>query len=174
MITLAAPACDERAPAESATPESSGSTQKPPASSSAVVPEKRPAPVTHRVGQTASSLDYALTLEQVKTCDDTPIQPKPGNLRLGVKVSIEGRTEREVPVNPFYARLTDRQRDGYAYAATFGGCMPDLKSARVDKGDRVSGWITFEIPKQAKGLELSYSPYVLGSTEQIVRFDLGR
>jgi hypothetical protein len=129
---------------------------------------------THAIGQTAEALDYTLTLQEVKTCDGTRIAPKPGNVRLGVKVAIEGRTEREVPVNPFYARLSDRQRDGYAYAATFGGCEPDLKSARVEKGNRISGWITFEIPAKASGLELSYSPYVLGSSEQTVKFSLGR
>jgi hypothetical protein len=131
-------------------------------------------PRTHKLGQTAAARDFAVTLQEVKICDGTRIAPKPGNVRLGVRLTIEGRTEREVPVNPFYARLVDRERDGYAYAATFGGCEPDLKSARVKKGDRMSGWVTFEIPKQASGLELSYSPYVLGSSEQSVQYDLGR
>lgn len=112
----------------------------------------------------------------MKICDGTRIQPKPGNVRLGVKVTIEGRSAREVPVNSFYARLYDEQRDGYGWAATFGGCDPDLKSARVKKGDRMTGFITFEIPAKASGLELSYSPYIRDSdtAEQTVRFTLGR
>lgn len=118
--------------------------------------------------------DYSLRVGEVKECESTAIQPRPGNLRLGVEVTVEGRTDREVPVNPFYARLHDQERDGYAYAATFGGCEPGLKSARVRRGDSVRGWITFEIPTRAKGLELHYSPYIQNSTPQTVKFALGR
>jgi hypothetical protein len=151
---------------------------EPPPSASAAPAQAPPSPPPGplALGETAEAPDYAFKLEQVKTCEGTRIQPKPGHVRLGVKVMIEGRSSNEVPVNPFYARLHDKQRDGYGYAATFGGCEPDLKSARVKKGDRMTGFITFEIPAQASGLELVYSPYIRDSdtTEQPVRFALGR
>lgn len=126
------------------------------------------------MGETAVASDYTLSLSELKTCDKTVIAPRPGNLRLGVRVEIAGKTEHEVPVNPFYARLVDQDRDGYAYAATFGGCEPALKSAHVSKGQSLSGWITFEIPEKAKGLELTYSPYILNRGDQSVKFVLGR
>ncbi len=126
------------------------------------------------MGETALAPDYALTVAETKLCDRTKIQPRAGHVRLGVRIEIAARGEREVRVNPFYARLTDAERDGYAYVATFGGCEPDLKSSRIGKGERMAGWITFEIPEKAKGLELSYSPYIQDGPEQSVKFTLGR
>lgn len=133
-----------------------------------------PPPRIHRIGQLATANDYTLTLTEVKRCSGTRIAPRAGNVRMGVKLEIAGTSSREVPVNPFYARLVDRERDGYGYAATFGGCEPDLKSAHVTEGQSMSGWVTFEIPEKATGLELTYSPYILNSAEQPVKFDLGR
>jgi hypothetical protein len=127
-----------------------------------------------RVGETAFAPDYSLTLAETKLCDRSRIRPRAGHVRLGVRIEIEALGEREVPVNPFYARLVDAKHDGYAYTATFGGCEPDLKSSRIGKGERMAGWITFEIPEQARGLELTYSPYIQSGPEQPVKFSLGR
>jgi hypothetical protein len=126
------------------------------------------------VGETALAPDYSLRLAETKLCDQARIRPRPGHVRLGVLIEIEGLGAREVPVNPFYARLVDAERDGYAYAATFGGCEPDLKSSRIGKGEKMSGWITFEIPDSARGLELSYDPFIPDSAAQPVKFVLGR
>jgi len=128
---------------------------------------------THSVGQTAESTDYVLTVPNVKECPVEPhLEPKQGNVKLGVEVTIEGTGTREVPVNPFYATVSDS--NGNQYKCTFGGCEPPLESSRIRKGDRAQGWITFELPKQATGLTLSYSPFVIGTGKQTVRFELGR
>jgi hypothetical protein len=44
----------------------------------------------------------------------------------------------------------------------------------VTQGQSVSGWVTFELPDKATGLELTYNPYILGRPEQPAKFDLGR
>ncbi len=128
---------------------------------------------THSVGQAAKTADYVITVRNVKECPVEPhLKPKQGNIKLGVEVVIEGTGTREVPVNPFYATVADSK--GYPYNCTFGGCEPPLENLRIRQGDRAQGWITFEIPKQATGLTLEYSPFVIGTGKQTVRFNLGR
>ena len=127
----------------------------------------------HAVGQTAQSTDYAITLRNVKECPVEPaFKPKQGYIKLGVEVEIEGTGKREVPVNPFYATITDS--NGYPYNCTFGGCEPPLENVRIRNGEGAKGWITFEIPQQATGLTLEYSPFVIGTGKQTVRFELKR
>jgi len=127
----------------------------------------------HALGQTAQALDYKLTLTAVKECKvKYYFQPKKGYIKLGAEVSVEGTAERQVPVNPFYAELTDAE--GETYASTFAGCEPELKSAQVSIGREARGWISFEIPENARRLKFSYAPFVIGRGKQEVTFDLGR
>ena len=101
-----------------------------------------------------------------------PHKPKKGNIKLGVEMQIEGTADKDVPVNPFYAKVTDA--DGYSYTSTFGGCDPELKSVRVNKGEKARGWVTFEVPDKAKDLKLTYNPCIISTVKQEVKFDLGR
>jgi hypothetical protein len=127
----------------------------------------------HRIGDTAAATFYKLRVEKVEECKLREyFAPSPGNLKIGVDVSFEGTADKDVPVNPFYAKLTDSE--GYSWTSTLAGCIPDLKSMRINTGDTVRGWITFELPKTATGLKLVYAPFVVGSGKQELVFDLGR
>jgi hypothetical protein len=99
-------------------------------------------------------------------------EPKAGNFTLGVEVELEGRTERQVPVNPFHAVLFDEA--GNEYRPTLAGCKPGLRSQRISKDEKASGVIAFELPTAARGLSLSYTPFIVGSAKQEVAFQLGR
>lgn len=114
-----------------------------------------------------------MTIENVKECK-VPyyFKPKKGNIKLGVEVQLEGSADKDVPVNPFYAKVTDG--DGYSYTSTFGGCDPELKSVRITKGEKAKGWITFEVPQKASSLKLTYNPFIISTVKQEVKFDLGR
>jgi hypothetical protein len=156
---------------ESSSPVPPASTVPP------VAPETTPAVITtdplHKLGETAQGGDYKLTVVTVKECNvKYYFKPKKGNIKLGAEVIIEGTADRQVPVNPFYAKLTDAE--GYTYASTFAGCEPDLKSRQVGKGEQSRGWVSFEIPEKSTGLKLSYAPFVIGRGKQEIKFDLGR
>jgi hypothetical protein len=127
----------------------------------------------YKVGETAKAPDFSMSIENVKECK-VPyyFKPKKGNIKLGVEVQIEGTADKDVPVNPFYAKVTDA--DGYSYTSTFGGCDPELKSVRVNKGEKARGWITFEVPEKGKDLKLTYNPFIISTVKQEVKFDLGR
>ncbi len=126
-----------------------------------------------KVGEQAKAPDYSMSIENVKECKvKYYFRAKKGNIKLGVEVQLEGSADKDVPVNPYYAKITDS--DGYSYTSTFGGCEPELKAVRITKAEKARGWVTFEVPSKASGLKLSYSPIIIGSMKQEVKFDLGR
>lgn len=125
------------------------------------------------VGSVARAADYALSVVDVKECKAKEyFEPKPGNIKLGLELALENISDEEIPVNPFYAKLTDSE--GAEYATAFGGCEPELGNSRIGSGAKTGGWITFEIPKIARGLRVTYSPIIIGKRTQPLVFDLGR
>ena len=127
----------------------------------------------HPVGTTAEAPFFKMRVEKVQECKVRDyFAPAAGSIKLGVDVTLEGTADKDVPVNPFYAKLVDSE--GYSWTSTLAGCTPDLKSMRINSGDSARGWITFEIPKSATGLKLTYSPFIVGSSKQELVFDLGR
>jgi hypothetical protein len=127
----------------------------------------------HKLGETASTHDYNFTVVNVKECKvKYYFKPKTGNIKLGAEVVIEGTANKQIPVNPFYAKVTDSE--SASYSSTFAGCEPELKSLQVSKGEQSRGFITFELPEKAAGLKLTYAPFVIGGGKQEVVVDLGR
>jgi hypothetical protein len=164
------PKCPEPPPA-AGPPEAV--SQTPAAPASAPAPAIAPTPQVHGVGAEARAHDYSLVVTEVQECQvKYYFKPKKGNIKLGVEVLIEAVSDKEVPVNPYYAKITDSE--GHAYVSTFGGCEPELKAVRVTQAQPARGWITFEVPEAAKGLVFSYSPIIIGGLKQNLEFDLGR
>ena len=127
----------------------------------------------YAIGELAQATDFEMKIHQVRVCKvDEFHQPRTGHIKLGVDAWIRGTTDREVPVNPFNATLTDSQ--GNSYNMAFGGCSPGLRSVRLRKDDVTRGFISFEIPKQARGLKLEFRPFVLRTGNEPLRFDLAR
>ncbi|HEX2735908.1 MAG TPA: DUF4352 domain-containing protein [Polyangiaceae bacterium] len=126
---------------------------------------------TYRLGETATTPFYRLTIRRVTTCTvDPPFKPAEGVKRIGIDVTIEGVSDSEVPVNPFYALVADR--GGQRYEATLAGCKPVLAATRVARGQTESGWISFDVPAEIEGAEVSYAPAVLGAGKPEVVFAL--
>lgn len=138
-----------------------------------------PTPI-HNISETAHATDYDFTItgvaegsEDSGACPIPPyFAPKVGNIKLGIEVKITATSDKQVPVNPFYAKLTDSA--GYSYTSTFGGCNPELVSVKLDPGQTANGWITFEIPQTSVGLIFTYNPFIVSADPTEVKFDLGR
>ncbi|HEX9620877.1 MAG TPA: DUF4352 domain-containing protein [Polyangiaceae bacterium] len=132
-----------------------------------------PPAARHAVGEKASATDYELIVSELRECKvEDYFEPRPENFLLGVKVTLAGLTGRQVPVSPFHALLKDES--GNEYRPTLAGCRPSLRSQRIDKEEEASGYVTFEIPRSARGLTLSYAPFIVGGASQTLSFDLGR
>lgn len=142
----------------------------PPRPSAEIVGAQKP---VHSPGELGVARDYTMSVESVQPCAvERPFRPEPGIDKLGVEVVIEGKSEREVPVNPFYATLRDGTDE--TYSSTLAGCRPVLEAVRVTRGDKARGFITFDVPKSARKLEMTYNPVVIGGGREELKFDLGR
>jgi hypothetical protein len=139
-----------------------------------------PTPI-HNLSETAHATDYDFTITGVAEANVgdagvCPIAdyfaPAAGKIKLGTEVKITNTSDKQVPVNPFYAKLTDS--GGYSYTSTFGGCNPELVSVKLDPGQTANGWITFEIPQTSVGLIFTYNPFIVSTDPNEVKFDLGR
>jgi hypothetical protein len=178
LIAVGIPSCDA-APPQAGAIEPVHETKASPSADGSValsppelVPPAPSAPV-HGTKQFALQEDYKMRVKQVKECRvETYFRPREGNLKLGVEVEIEGLSDHEVPVNPFHALLRDSE--GREYSPTLAGCTPDLRSLRLNKGESASGVVTFEVPRDAHRLTLTYSPFIVGRAKQELVFGLDR
>ena len=125
----------------------------------------------HEAGEQAEARDFVMSYAETAQCQvEQHLRPRPGWAKLGVRVTLKGTSEREVPVNPFYASL--EAKNGNAYETTLAGCRPQLRAQRVAEGRAASGWITFDVPEGVREFVLSYRPTVIGSAPQEVKFRL--
>ena len=125
------------------------------------------------MGQRGLTQHYAMSFSETKECVLEPhFRPGAGLIKFGVFVNIEATGPVQVPANPFYAALLDAGH--YSYEATLAGCQPALRASQLVRGQKVSGWISFEIPKAARGLRLSYAPLLLGAGKDELTFALDR
>jgi hypothetical protein len=127
----------------------------------------------YRIGDTASTQDYRLRVEHIKHCETEPyFRPRQGNVKLGVKVTLESTAVIPVMINPFYAWVSDSR--GKSYYFTLAGCEPILQATRLQPEQEVDGWLTFEVPENANDLELRYRPPAVSGAPHEVRFSLRR
>lgn len=127
----------------------------------------------HPLGATGQARDYSLRVLNVRDCNVEPhFRPPKGVVKVGVEVEIAGLSPKEVPVNPFYARLVSA--DGARYEASLAGCQPVLEASRVTEGQTKAGWLTFDVPADASRLRLAYEPVVIGVGKEELLFDVGR
>ncbi len=130
-------------------------------------------PGLHGVGERAMARDYTMTVLKVEPCVVEPhFQAKPGHIKLGVEVQIEGRSERAVATNPFAASLRDSNDEDYK--AALAGCEPTLRAGHVSSGETARGFISFEVPRGATGFVMKYAPFIVGAGPEELRFSLGR
>ena len=127
----------------------------------------------HAAGELAEARDYSMRVESVRDCPlEPPFSARKGFVKLGIEVTIVGRTATDVPANPFYASARDPA--GEAYAPTLAGCEPALPAAIVTAGKEARGFVTFEVPKAAERLELRYAPAIIGGSGEELRFTVAR
>lgn len=118
------------------------------------------APKIGKVGETLSLNGYTLTVNAVQKSEnfsgDTIDQAKTGNIFIAVDLTIGSQKNRGVSANALFASLKDSQ--GYKYdTGIFGDKKPSLAGENdIPNGDKVRGWVTFEVPKTANGFVLEY------------------
>lgn len=93
-------------------------------------------------------------------------KPDADKLWVATLVEIEGINPNGASYNPFYFKVRDGEGFEYNFAAF--GKEPQLQSSNdLKPGQKVKGWMTFEVPKTAKNLTLVYTPGFLGEPVEV-------
>ena len=98
---------------------------------------------------------------------DGVFKPEADKLWVAALVEIEGINPSGASYNPFFFKVRDEQGFEYNFAAF--GKEPALKSGNdLKPGQKVKGWMTFEVLKTVKALTLIYTPGFLGEPVEVV------
>lgn len=142
---------------KSSAPGAPAATTAPPA----VPKPKAPEPANHvlKVGDTANTQDYELTVLTTKQCRNKYYfsETKKGDIWLGVEVTIAAPRNRTLYADPGSGKVIDD--NGIVHKATFQvtkDCNPTLGDTKLGKGEKATGWIVFDVPQAAKNLKFVY------------------
>lgn len=126
---------------------------------------------TFKVGDKIKLGDYYLTVNGFEDyVDENPfIQPEEGNKFFIVDVTIENNGAEPKSYNELDFEIQDSV--SYIYDSYLSLKEPSLQSGDLQPGRNVRGWITFEIPKNAQGLELIYQPDWWDAGQIIVKLE---
>lgn len=114
-----------------------------------------------RFGELAKTPYFEVRALNWKPCAvEAHLSPRAGLRKVAVEIELRAVGTLDVPSNPFYALLTDR--DGKQFESTLAGCPPILPAARLATGETARGWVTFDIPETTVPHALVYQPAVIG------------
>lgn len=115
------------------------------------------------LGDTAYGSGYSLTAVGVEDPAKPGIlyQPSTGQRLVAVDVIVGNVSGDPLGVNPLNAVLIDQE--GFTYQAELAGRDGQIATVDAFPGERVRGWIAFEIPEAAVVSRLRHSPGFLSS-----------
>lgn len=121
------------------------------------------APEAQFLGDTAYRSGYSLTAIGVEDPAKPSIlyQPTTGQRLVAVEVIVGNLSGDPMSVNPLNSVLIDQE--GFIYQPELGGRDGQLATTDAYPGERVRGWVAFEIPEAAAVSIIRYSPEVFSS-----------
>ncbi len=132
--------------------------------------EATPAPAESKGVKRVEEAGVALTVEEVERTKANDIwEPDPGYIFLNISVLIENIERDELHYNPLQFSLKDG--DGFEYSASLFSKQPSLKDGDLAKGEKVRGYITFEIPETSSGLVLRFETALFMG--EMLKIDIG-
>lgn len=118
-------------------------------------------PAMAGVGDRVESGGIALTVLDARRETEVSefMTPAEGNVYLVIEALIENVSRDEAPYNLLYFSAKDS--DGFQYQPSFVGASPAIQSGTLTQGDRVRGFVTFEVSEGATGVVVTYEPQVI-------------
>lgn len=124
-------------------------------------------PARAKVGDKVAVKGMTVTVNEVRDpAQPTTIStPKQGNRFVAVDVTIENTDTKPASYNALYATVKDTA--GRQYDTTFTDVVnPALSAGNNSPGDKIRGWVVFEVPTDAKLATFKYEP--LGGSQAVV------
>ena len=108
----------------------------------------------------------AHAIEDPAVPDTARYEPKPGTRLVAIHFEL-GSLSGTHHGTPHAAKLIDDR--GIKYEAVYGAMAehPEIESIAVGMGERVNGWIAYELPDGAVPTYLEYKPDVWGRSIQL-------
>jgi hypothetical protein len=165
-------------PSEEA-PEAARPTEPPPAVTKAPEPTAPPAPTDTPVPTVAPSATpepqgqylgdvvegHGALLAAISMEDPTTpgrlYSPEAGQKLVAVQVVVGSSSRDAMSVNPLNATLLDSE--GFVYQAELGGRDGQISTVHLSVGEKVRGWIAFEVPEGASPAALKYEVEFFGN-----------
>ena len=91
---------------------------------------------------------------------DLSSDPADGNQYVAFDVTISNVGDDDFPYNSFFFTLKDSESFEYERGFVIGGPGQELNSGRLDPGDKIRGWMIFEVPIEVEGLKAIYTPLI--------------
>jgi hypothetical protein len=111
-----------------------------------------------KVGDRLALNGVALTVASFKPNFTNPnefITPSSGKKFVVIEVLYENTGSDKVSYNPYDWKVSDAS--GFKYDESFTGEEPALHSGDLNRGEKVRGFITFEVPTNGTGLTVKVS-----------------
>jgi len=124
---------------------------------------------SNQLGEWAEGSGLAMVaraIEDPAVPDTASYEPKPGTRLVAVLFEL-GSLSGTHHGTPHAAKLIDQR--GVKYEAVYGAMAehPEIESVAVEMGERVSGWIAYELPEGAEPTFLEYKPQVWGRNSEL-------
>lgn len=112
--------------------------------------------VTSKLGDLIEHEGYSLVAEVVEnpTTPGMLYTPMEGRKLIAVQIVVGNESGEMITVNPLNATLVDT--DGYVYEAETGGRDEQIELVDLAQGERVRGWVAFEIPDNSTPESIKY------------------
>ena len=132
-------------------------------------PVEHSEPGSNRLGEWTEGSGLAMVARAVEdpaTPDTSNYDPKPGTRLVAVHFEL-GSLSGTHHGAPHAAKLIDDR--GVKYEAVYGAMAehPEIESVAVGMGERVSGWLAYEVPEGAEPVFLEYKPSVWGRSIEL-------
>lgn len=145
----------------------------PPSPTDTPLPPATEASSIGALGERIEKGGIALTvLNASKTNDVGFLEPKSGNTYLVIEVLIENVSrDDETPYNMMYFSVKDES--GYEYQTAMSSPDPSLSSGTLIKGDKVRGFVAFEVLNTSTQYVVTYNPLVILGGYEPIRINIG-
>ena len=128
---------------------------------------KEEEPASYSVGDSYEVDGLVMTVDssQKYESDNEYLQPKEGNYFLAVHITFQNNSKKDKPVGPSYFKcyVDDKAYDNTYFAGDDYLGYDDLSSGRSS-----SGTIYYELPVDAKNIELEYTPSYWSNNKRII------
>jgi hypothetical protein len=149
-------------PLSTETPLPPTDTAAPPTDTAQPTATAAPEPAQQYLGDVITQDNTALSALTVEDPAEPGIlyEPASGTKLVAVEIIVANLSDEKIDVNPLNVELVDAE--GFVYEAELTGRAEGLGTVDLFQGEKVRGWVSFQVPEEAVPARLKYALQLLG------------